>query len=856
MSRAYHNLTSRYNIYFNGNESFKKGVAKAEKDLQDNFTSILPVFYYSHPSVPPMVTPEMTRAIEKATKVIALHSITAKPELKKGPQTDKQKEFYNRKEFNKWVDDNYMLIGKAYVYKNEFYFALETFRKVITDFPADPVRFEAMVWMASVYIEMKEYREAERILISLKDNKELPKKITGTYQAVWADLQIREGRYDEAIPWMILAIDKAESKLQKIRYNFILAQLYQESKNSVMAVKTYEKVISMNPPYSITFNAKINMATSFEKGTEGGREITSLLKKLLKDEKNKDYLDQIYYALGQIALKDNREKEAIDLFKTSIRSSTANFNQKGLSYLALADLYYSKPEYSLAQAYYDSTMQSIDNSFEDYEKISVKTRSLTLLVEHLVVYQLEDSVQRLARMSESERFAIIDNIIKEITDKEEEERKRQQEESLDTQYGLMMNAENQVATGENQGGKWYFYNFNAKSFGQPEFRMKWGNRRLEDNWRRKNKQTVEFVEQPEEKSDTAASETGSKTVISNKSREFYLKNIPLTDSALKESDIRIENALYHMGLVYRDEMKDVNESVRSFEELLKRYPDGEHTLMTLYSLYELYLRKGDTGKSNLYRDMLISRYPDNPRARLLSDPDYVKQLDAEQRQVSDLYEKAYQNYQRGAWDAVIADANRAIATWPKDRNIPRFRLLKALSLGKTGGPGVMKDELEKLRADYPGHEVSNYAGELIAIIFNVNPEVKMADQQQKAVQIYSVENNSPHLFAIVCFKGSDVNQLNFNLINFNLDHFNRQSLAIEKVEIAGNTLLLVSPFKDLNDAQSYLKIFSADKASLLNRYEEDKARIVLISPSNLESLRADGDFEKYWVFYRNFYPQD
>lgn len=168
----------------------------------------------------------------------------------------------------------------------------------------------------------------------------------------------------------------------------------------------------------------------------------------------------------------------------------------------------------------------------------------------------------------------------------------------------------------------------------------------------------------------------------------------------------------------------------------------------------------------------------------------------------------------------------------------------------------MKDELEKLRADYPGHEVSTYATELIAIIFNVNPEVKIADQQQKAVQIYNVENNVPHLFAIACLEGSNVNQLNFNLINFNLDNFNRQNLAIKKEEIPGTTLLLVSPFNNLAEAQNYLKVFSAGKTSYLNGYGEDLARIVMISPANLEKLKADGDFEKYWVFYLNFYPQD
>lgn len=495
MSRNYHNLISHYNIYFNGLESYKRGVNRVGKDFKDNFTRVLPVFYFSVPEAVSAVAPDMDRAIEKATKVITLHSITAKPDLKRGNLTEKQKEFYNKKEFNKWVDDDYMLMGKAYIYKNQFKMAVETFKKVVTDFPEEPIRYEALIWMARGYNELGEYRDSENILEMIRADEDLPDEYRGDLYSTWADLLIKQNKYAQAIPKLLKALDDAHSKQQRIRFTYILAQLYQETDASQEAVANYRKVIKMNPPYDMTFNAKINMASSYNVGSGRGDEIQKLLTKMLKDNKNIDYQDQIYYALGKIALKQGKTKEAIENFKLSAQKSVNNPNQKGLTYLALADIYYNIPEYSLAQAYYDSTVQNIGNDYEDYENLVTKSKSLTNLVKYLRVYTLEDSLQMLANMPEAERLDKIDQIIENVRKKEEEDRLRKQEDKENNVSGGM--AMNRPATGMNQkGGKWYFYNLTAKSFGQPEFRMRWGNRKLEDNWRRKTNNRLRSLNKP------------------------------------------------------------------------------------------------------------------------------------------------------------------------------------------------------------------------------------------------------------------------------------------------------------------------------------------------------------------------
>ncbi|MCF8380801.1 MAG: tetratricopeptide repeat protein [Bacteroidales bacterium] len=854
-SRSYHNLTSNYNIYFNGYESYKKGVDKAEDNFQDNYSRILPLFYFSSPDVAQSVAPDMQRSLEKSTKVISLHSITAKPEIKKGTQTDKQKEFYNQKEFNKWIDENYVLMGKAYVYKNEFYLALETFRKVIRDFPNTESKYEALIWMARTYDEQGEFREAEKILADLVKDKELPKRLREDLHITYADYYIKHEAYEDAIKQLQTALDFTRKKQNKIRYNYILAQLFQEVESADMAIKTYQKVIKMNPPYEMIFNAKINMASSFEAGSNRGKEFQTILKKMLKDDKNIEYQDQIYYALGNIAMKQGKNEEAINLFKLSAQKSQDNLNQKGLSYLAIGDIYYSIPEYSLSQAYYDSCLQNIDKQHDNYEELSLKARSLTKLVVPLNIFTLEDSLQTLSKLPQKDLFTVIDGIIAEVVKKEEEERERKAQEMEDMQYDMAIGNQNQSQREtQSQTGTWYFYNMNAKSFGQPEFRLKWGNRRLEDNWRRKNKQSVEFVETTVEGEFADTSATEEVVIINNKSREFYMMGIPFSDSAYHESDLRIEKALYEMGTVYLNELKDKKEAVYSFEEGLKRYPKGDYAVLSAYSLYEFYLLNGPKEKAEFYKNYIITNFPDNPRAKILSNPEYVKKLLEDQNQVNVFYETCYNLFNAGNFSNVIASVNRALTEFAGDKNIPKFMLLKALSIGRLEGNDRLTDELDKIIEAYPDNEESVYAKNLKEYVYNISPEIAIADVQAKATEIYVYSETEPaYYFGVAAPDLKSLNQLNFNLINFNLDYYNKNNYGIIKEEIGGKTILFIKDFKDFKSISEYFNSYIEHESEVFKDLNKSELNPFFISEKNYSTLKEDTDIRKYYLYFRKFY---
>ncbi len=855
VTRTYHNVTSRYNVFYNGSESFKKGLATIEKNLSDDYSRMLPVFYFSLEKVSQMVAPDMDRAIMKATKVITLHSITAKPEMKKGIQTKKQKEFYSKKEYNKWVDVNLLLMGKSYVYKRDFFLALETFRRIISDFPGEPVIYDALIWMARVYNEIKEYRESESILLLLEKDDNLPKSLWDKVNITLADLYIKQQDYPKAIPYLEEALKYTRKKVLRLRYTYILAQLYEKNDQFELANNKYKEITKMNPPYEMTFNAKISLAGTFRAGADNAQEINSQLKKMLKDDKNKEYLDQIYFALGDLELKQDNEEEAVEYFRLSVANSIDNYNQVGFSFLKLADIYYANKDYPIAQAYYDSSLQNIAMDYENYDALKAKTSSLTGLVENLTSYQLEDSLQMLASLTDQERFVIVDKIIADLIAGEEMEREKQQEEQLDSQFGTMMAAQgtSRYSMGTEEG-KWYFYNLNAKSFGQPEFRMIWGNRRLEDNWRRKNKQSLEIYEIGEQGTPDVASEEAPSRLLNTKSREYYLQNIPLTDSMMTKSHETLSKALINLGIIYRYDFKDYIKAAESFEELLKRYPDKQFTLPAYYNLYELYSSLNQPSKSQTYKNLLISKFPDSPAAKMLSDPNYLKQTKETREKELKFYDDTYILLNNSEFNAVIQNADIALNSFENSDLFPRFRLIRALAIGGLNGREALKTEMEQLAKDYPDHETGIYAREMINHIYTSSPEIEIADKRAYAEEIYSYDESATHHFAILTEASPDINQLNFNIINFNIDNFSHLNLAIHQEQFTDKTLFIIKSFDNIEIANRYYILFISNPEAFKD-IDKSKLKTFLITEKNLSSLFSDKDLSKYLLFYEKYYTK-
>lgn len=859
LSRNYHNLTSHYNIYFNGKESYERGLEKARTSVHNDYTGILDLFLFEDASVHSAVNSDMKRAIDKATKVITFHSITAKPMVKEGDQSAKDKAFYDKKEYNKWVDDSYMLMGRSYMYQGEFFLAAETFKHVMITFPDDEVRFLAMSWLARAYIMIDEMREAERILTTLGDEADFPKDYLEVLQTTRSQLYLKNQEYAAAARQLEMVLElKGLPKDDKIRYTYILAQLYEESDQNQLALENYKRVTRFNPTYEMAFNARVSMAEVFESGQADSDDLKKLLRKMLKDSKNTEYKDQIYFALGNIAMEEGEKEKAIEFYQLSVSSSIQNQYQKGFSSLTLAEIYYEQPDYISSAAYYDSAVSFLNRSYPGYAGLSVLSASLGDLVFNVTTYELEDSVQVLAALPEEQRLAVIDGIIETVRQEEEEARLAEQQAMEDMAFNQsMLYGENQTArgSGNQTGGKWYFYNLNAKSSGQPEFRMKWGQRKLEDNWRRKNKTIISVLSEGDLAEGDSLTAGEGMPLLDNKSREFYLLTIPLTDSAMEQSDTRLEEALFNMGIIYKEDLLDYEEAIDAFTQLLSRYPESVKAPPVHYYLIELYNNTRNTQQSQYHAAQLTILYPESHYSKLLNNPNYLAELEEEEMKVTRLYESIYELYQRENFAGVISGADEAIVIYPEDPLVPKFRYIRAMALGSLEGKESMKVALDSLLAWHPSTEEAQQAQEIVDYMYVEFPEIMEADQAAEAEEIYFVDDSvMQYYFMIALHSNENANQVSFDLLNYNLDHFNQYDLAIDKIEMTDSyNVLAVKIFNNQEAAERYLGVMEEKRTEILGEIDASMYRMMIISEPNFGTLTGEKQITPYYLFYRNHY---
>jgi TolA-binding protein len=466
---------------------------------------------------------------------------------------------------------------------------------------------------------------------------------------------------------------------------------------------------------------------------------------------------------------------------------------------------------------------------------------------------LEDSVQRLAALSQPELLDFIDKIIQNVTREEELKRQQEQERLLAEQYGNESVNQNYLTqSGQTAGGKWYFYNDATKNMGYKEFKMKWGNRKLEDHWQRQNKSMAVFSTGTESNEKEEKEATPEKE-LNNKSREYYLRNVPRNDSMMQASHKRLENALFNMGLIYKNDLKDNSKARESFNELLKRYPLSEFRLPVYYDLYTMFKEEGDQANMNLYKSKIVSEFPETVYAKVLTNPDYLKEIEAEEKKIIRQYEECYDLFTLGNYPEVITRATQALKDNPDDPLVPQFDYLRALSVGKISDTKTFRDTLNRIVSSYPGTEVCDAALNIIAYMNKEHPELLEEEEKVKAENLYQYNEETEHMAALIVNKKSNNNQLTFNILNFNLDNFDTENLRIETVDINPmQSLFLVKTFRNKTDAELYKNRIRSDE-KVFRDYDNPAVEIVTISSENLKILLEDKLPDRYLKFYQEHY---
>lgn len=820
-NRAYHNVTCKYNVYWNGNQAMKDAEKALAKLSKDNYTATLPIYNYPDKTdLGPALT-HLDRAIEKSSKAIHKHSMMIKG-----------------KEYVKTIDDAYFLMGKSYFYKQDYVQAQRVMNYIVHTYPKSNILTEAQILLARSQMRQGYFSSADELLETIRymNDKKNSKKVAVLFNAAKAEYHLTapDGDIQEAIDYIGHALENNPKREFRTRLHLIQGQLYESLGQQQEAQKNFKTVVQKSTDYEMTFCAQMHLATNYD-GTESNRNtITKLLNKMLKDKKNENYHDQIYYAFSEIARIDEDEDLRMDYLAKSVSSSTENNYQKTFSSITLADLYFENNDYREAQHYYDTAMMSIPKNYPNYEQVQKKSNVLKDLVDKLDEIDLQDSLLRIANLPQSQRNAWVKKMIADYTEAERKAAAEEAERMLAMQNAASYTNINTTSS----NGKWYFYNQSLVTAGQQDFYRRFGNRKLEDNWFISNKTQISFddialMNDPSLAHDTLDYDEDGNPIprreTDPKKEAYYLQDLPLTQGAKDTANAIIAKDLYETGFMYQDLLSDRKRACSSFESLLQRYPSSEYALPAVFMLYTLYTQMNDSRAEN-YKNLLLTKYPDTDYAKLIQDPEYYNKIAARDKVLENQYSQVYDDFSKKKWKAVV---NAADAVIPQCSDITlksQYAYLRAVSAGQLYNQDTLIVGLSKILVDYKSEPVaelariylSNFSQEQIQHSLGI--EAPEQASESKVVQEV-VKINEPKKPSVFTVKPEDVHyvvllvktdKLPLQTVKQNVTNFNNTSFNLKKLVVSSflidnqRQMVTVSKFANQADAMDYYHILLKD----------------------------------------------
>jgi len=835
--RKYHDITAKYNGYFNGAENLKYGVSKLEKSNNDDYSKVLSVFKHNNITNSSSHHAYMDKSIKKASIVIQKHSINIR-----------------NKEYCKWIDDSYFLIAKSYYFKGQYLESKRTFEYIIKKWKKTYLAYESELWAAKCNISLGNLNVSESILEKLQSNPRFPEKLTKDLHLVFADLYMKQGIYLNAVDELRSACNLIKRKNKKSRFYYIIAQIYQDAGNKVQSKKYFELVLKSGPEYEMEFNAKMNLARTLRNKKDMSQMRENLIK-MTKDEKNKDYLDQIYFTLAEMDIIANDSVSAIENYTLSTTYSTDNDVQKSLSFLQLGKIHYNKSDYFSSKTFYDSAYVFMPETHESYKSTQKTQKSLEKLIGYLETISLQDSLQTLSTLSEDERRRIVKRIIDDLIKKEQEELRQKQNQA--NRGNIDRRGRNDNFGLSTSGGKWYFYNPATLSYGLSEFRKKWGKRKLEDDWRRLNKKTNDAGTLDS----ISTNNTERKTDQNLRSEQYYLDQIPLTKDEIDASNAKIINAYYQSSIIFKEELEELFKSENMLEKLVKRFPENKDlTPLSYYMMYSLQKENNNIMKSRKTKQTLVQKFPESNYAKVLSDSNYVKKVFKKQLELDLEYRNTYNNFLLDSFELSYGQSLEKIQENITEENITyhsKYFLINTLSHFK-----INKDtsefikRLTKAGSEYPNTKVS---GRCVEILQTLENSADMEERNTTALlgSKYRYNDGQDHYFLIVLPTTEvDINYIKIIVSDFNTKNYDSENLEISTMLMGlERYLLMVKTFKNSLDVSNYSKtlLSSLELLSELNKTDYNK---IIISQQNFAEFYKNKDLEGYLKFFNNNYLEN
>lgn len=884
-SRNYQAFITRYNIYYNGDTHYKETLASMEKSYEDDFSQLLK----PHPAnarsdeKAPQPTGDFTRSIEKAQKAIQLRSIKKKPARKPGRNSDPEyKAWLKRDEYNPFLHNAWMLMGRSQFFNGDFLGAASTFFYISKHFTWLPATVtEAKLWQARAYTALGWLFEAETILTritpaSIADSKTL----RHLYNITYADFDIRSKDYAGAEQHLREAIASASGP-QKYRLNFLLGQVCSLRGDKQAAYRAFDKAAKNNSaPYRLQFNARIKQSEVFD-----GADITpevKALRRMTRYDRNKQYLDQIYYAIGNLYLSRRDTADAIENYTLAIDKSTRSGIDKALAQITLAAIYYTQGKYELAQPLYSEAMPQIPDNYPDYNALKLRSDYLDKLAVYSQNVTLQDSLLKLSYMTPEEQTAVAERLIAELKKKEAEAAEQARREELMAEaeangnpFGDSGNAPSTFTL--NSDNSWYFYNPSTVTAGKTDFQRRWGSRKLEDDWRRRNKasfslsapdDTAGDEEQDSEGAATAEGE-GEEIDLDALEREndphyveYYLKQIPKDDAERAVANDVIQEGLYNMGVILKDDLRDFPASRREFNSLLTRYPDNVYRLDVYYNLYLMAAMEDDAAAADRYRRLIIADFPDSPYGRAMTDPAYLDNLRKMDSRQEQLYAAAYEDYLDNDNAAVHAALAAMQQEFPMSKLMPKFMFIDALAYVTENKPDKFREVLTEMLQRYPDTDLAPYASAYIkgldagrklhsgaanmrGMLWDIPLSNDSTAVRDGELQFKLDPESDQMLVLLYPTDQVSANQLLYDIARINFTSFAIRDFDLEQMNFGRLGMLIIKPFANMRELGRYVAVLADNPAVTLPR----EVRPVIISQADFDLMLETGaSFDDYFRY--------
>jgi len=885
-SRFWQSFTTKYNVYYHGKTNYDEQLKAMMDAYEDDYSQHL----YMHPAEArsnpkaPQPTGSFERTIEKMEKAITLHSIKKKPKRKSGKGRDpKYQEWLSRDEYNPYLHNAWYLLAKAQYMKGDFLDAAATFRYIARHFTwkKDLVQ-ECQVREALCYCAMGWTTEADNVLSHVHLDEITNKKVRALANAAFADYYIKDMNPEKAIPYLATAV-KGFKGSDKVRMNFLLGQLYEDIGDKHNAYLAYKQAgSSSGSTYRTKFNARIKQSAVYE-GANIASEVKAL-KRMTRYDRNKEYLDQIYYAIGNLYLSHGDTISAIENYRLAAEKSTRNGVDKAISQLTLGGIYFARRQYDFAQPCYAEAIPLVNEDYPNYNLLKKRSDVLDELAVYSQNVSLQDSLLQLAKMTPEEQKAVIARIIEELKKKEKEEKENaEREEYLARQNAkgnqLQDKGNNPATYTMNTDDSWYFYNTSVKNAGKTQFQKQWGSRKLEDNWRRYNKSTFSF---DDEEADSIYAALADSVIVDENGdtvkvdvealkraddphfEEYYLKQIPKTEEEIQVAHEIIQEGLYNMGIILKDKMEDYSAAAFAFNELMQNYPDNTYRLDVYYNMYMMYMRNGQDDDAQPYRDSILVHFPESKYGMAMQDPNYLENLKNMNKDQEKMYEAAYANYLSNNHSGVHDAYAEMMRKYPLSKIMPKFMFIDALSYLTEKNHDKFKETLKDMLLRYPQTDITPVASEIVkqlnqgrrlesgisnmrGMLWSTRLSNDTTPQAlERTFTPFAEDNDKPQVFILLYPQDSiNSNMLLYEVARHNFNSFRVKNYDIEQMNFGSLGLLVVKGMDNFKEAVNYRTLFEQDQTIRIPR----QVHYVIISVDNFNLLLNEGrTFEDYFNY--------